>query len=52
MIINKFKTISYGKVLLMTDSIIISGSYLIYHDHTDDNYRFIMVATFGYAVDR
>ena len=35
MIINKFKTISYGKVLLMTDSLIITGSYLIYQECPD-----------------
>lgn len=51
MIINKFKTISYGKVLLMTDSFIILGSYLIYHDITTIIYGFIMIATLGYAVD-
>ena len=51
MIINKFKTISYGKVLLMTDSLIITGSYLIYQDIPTIIYGFIMVATFGYAVD-
>jgi len=51
MIINHFKTVSYGKVLMMVDFCIIGGSYFVYGDIRPLIYGFVMVTVFGYAVD-
>lgn len=51
MIINSFKTISYGKVLIATDCLIIASSYIVYHSIPTIIYGFVMVAVFGYTVD-
>lgn len=52
MIINKFRTISYGKVLMTCDFIIIGLSYFI----TDNGittviYSFVVVGAMGYTLD-
>ena len=58
MIINKYRAISYGKVVMMTDCTIIGCSWFIYRNNPDIAnplamiiYGFVMVATFGYSVD-
>ncbi len=51
MLINHFKTVSYGRVLMMVDFCIISGSYFVYGDIRPLIYGFVMVAVFGYTVD-
>lgn len=51
MMINSFKTISYGKVLLVIDCLIICSSYLVYHSIPTIIYGFVMVAVFSYTAD-
>lgn len=51
MIINHFKTASYGKVLMMVDFCIITSSYLVYKEIGPLIYGFVMVTVFGYTVD-
>lgn len=51
MIINHFKKVSYGKVLMMVDFFIIGGSYLVYGSISTIIYGFVMVTVFGYTVD-
>ena len=65
MIINKFRTVSYGKVLLMTDCGILLGSLFLTTEVGPDKiieplssaayarviYGFIMIAVIGYTVD-
>jgi len=51
MIINKYRNISLGKLMLMLDVVIILSSYLIFHNIEKVMYGFITMAIFGYAVD-
>ncbi|MBO4993461.1 MAG: YitT family protein [Alistipes sp.] len=55
MIINKYKTISYGKIVITSDFFIIGSSLLIATDLATGIatviYGYIMVAVFGYTVD-
>ncbi len=51
MIINKYKTISYGKILMTIDMITIGCSIFIFKDISTAIYGFVMVATFGYTID-
>lgn len=52
MIINKYRTISYGKIVIMSDFVII-GSALFVSDIGLDGviYGYVFVALFGYSVD-
>ena len=55
MIINKYKTISYGKIVISSDFFIIGSSLFIANDIASGIatviYGYIMVAVFGYTVD-
>ncbi len=55
MIINKYKTISYGKIVITSDFFIIGSSLFIASDLATGIatvvYGYIMVAVFGYTVD-
>lgn len=55
MIINKYKTVSYGKIVISSDFFIIGSSLLIATDLATGIatviYGYIMVAVFGYTVD-
>lgn len=51
MIINKYKTISYGRIILACDGLIIFSSYFIFHDMAPCVYGCIMSASFGFTVD-
>ncbi len=51
MIINKYKNISLGRLLLLCDVFIISTGYIVFHDIEKVMYGFITMAIFGYAVD-
>ena len=55
MIINKYKTISYGKIVISSDFFIIGSSLFIATDIASGIatviYGYIMVAVFGYTVD-
>lgn len=51
MIINKYRTISYGRIVFFSDFIIIGSAYFIFRDVATIIYGYVMVATFGYTVD-
>lgn len=53
MIINKFKTISYGKILMTCDFIVISLSYFVVSDNglATVIYSLVVVGAFGYSLD-
>lgn len=55
MIINKYKTVSYGKIVISSDLFIIGSSLLIATDLATGIatvvYGYIMVGVFGYTVD-
>ncbi len=50
MIINKYKTISYGKILMLFDLVVIGCSVIIF-GITAVVYGYVMVAVFGYTID-
>ncbi|TLX75008.1 YitT family protein [Labilibacter sediminis] len=51
MIINKYRNISLGRLLLMLDVVIILSAYFIFHDIEKVMYGFITMAIFGYCID-
>ncbi len=51
MIINKYKTVSYGKVIMYCDFCVIGLSYFIKDDITTVIYSFVLVSVFGYTLD-
>lgn len=51
MIINKYRNISYGKVIIACDFFIIGLSYFINYDITTVIYSYVLVAVCGYALD-
>ncbi len=51
MIINKYKNISLGRLLLLCDIFIISTGYIVFHNIEIVMYGFITMAIYGYVVD-
>ncbi len=51
MIINKYRNISYGKILMTMDGITMACSIFVFKDISAAIYGFIMVATYGYTID-
>ncbi len=51
MIINKYRPVSYGKVIMFCDFIIIGASYFISNDITTVIYSYVVVAALGYTLD-
>ena len=51
MIINKYRTISYGKILIFSDFIIIGSSLLVGFHIDTVIYGYVMTAVVGYTVD-
>ncbi len=51
MIINKYRTISYGRILIVCDFIIIGCSYFIGSGISTVIYSYIVVVAMGYTVD-
>ncbi len=51
MIINKYRNISYGRILIICDFIIIGASLFVFKNITAVIYGFVMVGVFGYTVD-
>ncbi|MGN0006745.1 MAG: YitT family protein [Alistipes sp.] len=52
MIINKYRTVAYGKIVRMSDSVIIASALLTPQVGIDGViYGFVMVAVFSYTVD-
>ncbi len=51
MIINKYRTVSYGKILIFSDFIIIGSSLLVGFHIDTVIYGYVMTAVVGYTVD-
>ena len=51
MIINKYRTISYGKILIYSDFIIIGSTLLVGYHIDTVIYGYVMTAVVGYTVD-
>ncbi|MEG1699800.1 MAG: YitT family protein [Alistipes sp.] len=51
MIINKYRTISYGKIVIYSDFVIIGSSMLVGYHIDSVIYGYVMTAVFGYTVD-
>lgn len=51
MIINKYRNISYGRVIMVVDFIIISCSYFIFGDLATIIYALVLTAVFSYTAD-
>ncbi len=51
MIINKYKTISYGRIIMLCDLLIIGCSIFIFKDIATVIYGGVMVAVNGYTID-
>ncbi len=51
MIINKYRSISLGKLLLMVDTIVISSSFLVFQSIEKMVYGFMTMAVLTYTID-
>lgn len=51
MIINKYRTVSYGKIVIYSDFVIIGSSMLVGFHIDTVIYGYVMTAVFGYTVD-
>ena len=51
MIINKYRTVSYGKILIFSDFVIIGSSMLVGFHIDTVIYGYVMTAVVGYTVD-
>lgn len=51
MIVNKYRPVSYGKVIMFCDFIIIGLSFFINYDITTVIYSYVVVAALGYTLD-
>ena len=51
MIINKYRTISYGKILIYSDFVIIGSTLLVGYHIDTVIYGYVMTAVVGYTVD-
>ena len=51
MIINRYRTISYGKIVIYSDFVIIGSSMLVGFHIDTVIYGYVMTAVFGYTVD-
>ncbi len=51
MIINRYRTVSYGKILIYSDFLIIGSSLLVGYDISTVIYGYVMTAVVGYTVD-
>lgn len=51
MVINKYHTISYGRILMVCDIIIIGCSIFVFRNITSIIYGYVMVGVFGYTID-
>ena len=50
-IINKYKNLAFGRVMLFFDCFIISGSYFIFHDHRIVVASIIVLGVMTYVID-
>jgi len=50
-IINKYRNISHGRVILLCDVVIIASSYFIFHSIETIVYGYVMLAVASYSID-
>ncbi len=51
MIINKYRNISYGRILMACDTVIIGSSFFLFKDVSVLIYGYVLVGIFGYTLD-
>ncbi len=51
MLVNKYRNISYGRMMVICDFIILAASVLVFRNITSAIYGYVLVAAFGYSVD-
>lgn len=51
LVVNQYKTISYGRIIMICDSIIIGCSIFVFKDITSVIYGYVMVGIYGYTID-
>lgn len=51
MIVNKYKSVSFGTVIMLCDVVIVGCSYFIYQDITTIIYGYITLIAVGYSAD-
>lgn len=51
MIINKYKSVSFGTIIMLCDAVIVGASYFIYEDITTIIYGYITILALGYSAD-
>lgn len=51
LIVNNYKTVSYGRLIMLCDSIIIGCSIFVFRDITSVIYGYVMVGVYGYTID-
>lgn len=50
-VVNKFKNVPFGRMIVYSDIVIISSCFFIFHDMTRVVYGFVTLAIIGYVVD-
>lgn len=51
MIINKYRNVSLGKLIMLMDVVIVGSSYIIFHDLPTVVYGYVTMVTLGYSID-
>lgn len=51
MIINKYRNVSYSRVVVIFDIVVIGCSYFIFHDWATIIYGYVVTGVFGYTTD-
>lgn len=51
MIVNKYRNVSLGKVIMLCDVVIVGSSYLVFKDITTIIYGYVTIAVVGYTID-
>ncbi len=51
MIVNKYRNISYSRVVVAVDAVIIGSSFFVFNDLATIIYGYVVVGVFGYTVD-
>ena len=51
-IVNKYRDMSFGRVIMLCDVVIISSSYLVLHDFNAVIYGFVVLFVTGFCIDQ
>ncbi|MCD7963169.1 MAG: YitT family protein [Rikenellaceae bacterium] len=51
MIVNKYRNISFGRIIMVCDTVIILSSYFIFREISVIIYGFILIAVYSYTID-